>query len=215
MIKKNFKINSFRFKIAFYYLVASLIVIFIFSGVVYTVVAHIIVQQTVSKTEMAIKTSAESVGEILRYKKSLLEFYSSDKNLKAFALGEEGLQDIVLKQITTIAESDANILGVYVSLNNGVSLMSEENHFVNADSIITEIPCLTSERTASYVHSDQWIITLGIPILDESGIQAGVLGVDLDYCIFSHTFESLNLGGKDLIFIEDSKENLVFRSDKI
>ncbi|MGL5259373.1 MAG: cache domain-containing sensor histidine kinase [Lachnospiraceae bacterium] len=217
-MKNKLKIdtNSFRFKIAFYYLVASLSVILIFSCVIYTVVSYIIVKETVSKTEMALKSSSENIGELLRFKKSLLQLYSYDPTLQALSNGETQLQENVVKQLTTLAQSDVNILGVFVSLNDGFSLSSTHLPISSRSSTLsTQLPCITDERTGDYQHSDDWTITLAVPIKDESDTQLGLLGVDLDYCIFSHTLETLNLGGTDLIYIKDGKDDIIFRSDKI
>ncbi len=207
--------NSFRFKIACYYLTASLLAIMLLSGVIYMAASHIFVKETVSKTQMAIEVSANRIGELLHYKKSLLELYASNQTIQSFASGNEALREQIIDQIDAIQQSDAAIFGVFLSLDHGETLTSNQIPFWgNPQSIDLGTPCLTRERIKHYPHDDPWTVTLAVPILDENQNQLGILGLDLDYCLFSHTLKHLDLGENNLILMKDTDGTLVFDSSK-
>ena len=211
------KLNSFGFRISLYYLLAGLAVIALFSGVVYTVVSDIFVKEAVSKTQMAIETSADSIGEYVRHSKNLLQIYAKDPALLDYASGADSNRQAILDKISAIKVSDSHIFEVFVLPENGIPLASRENSNTPLlQDIDTDNPCLSSERAGEYAHADPWTVTIAVPMIAENGEKLGVLAMDLDYCLFMHTVSDVDMGKGGSIFIVDADADgtPVFHTDK-
>ena len=67
------RLKSLGFQIAAFYLIAGLLILSLFSVVVYFVVSDIFVKESIAKTEMAIEKTAADIGADIHLAKSLLQ----------------------------------------------------------------------------------------------------------------------------------------------
>lgn len=213
--KLKARIKSFGAQMALFYLAAGLAIIVLFSGIVYTVTSDIFIKEAVAKTQMAMESGANGIGDYIRSAKSLLQVYA--ENTQAIDFAKSGATDApqnVLDQMTAIRESNANVFEVFILLPNGNTITSRNgNTTSDFNDINTDAPCLTSERADNYTHNDPWSLTIGVPVASKSGEQYGVLGMDLDYCLFKRTVSGFDMGDKGNIAILNDAGELVFHTD--
>lgn len=210
------KMKSFGFQMAGFYLAAGLVIIVLFSGVVYTVTSEIFVKESVAKTEMAIESGAAGIGNYIRHTKSLLQIYAKDAVVVDFVSSStDKAPENISAQLTAIKETDADILEVFILRSDGEAIGSVEQKLVGTfNDIRSNSLCISSERAESYGHNDPWTVTIAVPIVDIEGKERGKLGMDLDYCLFMHALSGFNMGNQGNISIIDSNGMLVFHTDK-
>lgn len=209
------KLKSFRFQIALYYLLAGLVLIGLFGGVIYQRVSDIFVKEAVSKTQMAIETSADRTGDYIRHTKSVLQIYAKDPALLAYASNADVKEQEILDKISAIKSSDSHIFEVFVMPKHGKPLASKESPTMpRPEDITPDGLCLSSERASEYPHADLWTVTISVPIVDINNEKLGMLAMDLDYCLFTHTLSDLDMGTNGNIFIVNDTNELIFHTNE-
>lgn len=215
-LKLREKINNFGFQMAFFYLAAGLAVIALFSGVVYTVVSDIFVKEAVSKTQMAIETSADSIGDYISNYQRLLAFYSNNPSFLEFSDGTEKSETQILHQLIAIKESDSHVFEVFVVLLNGKTIATRKlPNKVDLQQLKADFPCLSNERIDAYGHFEPWTVTISQPIQTQSGEKLGVIVMDLDYCLFSQKLSKIDMGKNGNIAIMSANDELIFHTNQL
>lgn len=213
---KKGRAKSFGLFVSFYCMLAGTVVIMLFSGVVYTVVSKLFINEAVSRAQIAIETSTGSIEEYIRHMKSLLGIFAKDGEFLSYLEGDQAQKSQVLDRLRAIRQSDDKIFEVFLVPENDEPISGGEHNLTGLrDFVEEENPCLSTVRVGEYAHNDPWILTIHEPVFGRNGDQLGVLVMDLDYCLFGHTVESLDMGERGAILIQNGAGELIYHTDPI
>jgi two-component system sensor histidine kinase YesM len=213
--KRRFR--SFGFQVAAFYLLAGLLILSLFGGVIYFVVSDIFVQESVAKAELAIEKSAAEIGADIRNAKSLLRLLSETPVFTDYAIsGSDAQKHNVMRLMNVIKEGDGYVFGIFAAFSDGriVGENADDTFISEADYetlLQNDMPFLSTARTDNYPHDDGCVITMGVPIESENGDSLGVLAMDLDYCMIHDVVFDMDFGGT--IYIIDKSEQIIFQTD--
>ncbi len=120
--------------------------------------------------------------------------------------------DTTIKSIVIISK-DGKVFSNEAGLNMNMSEdMMKEEWYVNA--IHSDMPRLTSARMQSFsMNKDSWVISISEEIVDEKGINIGVVVLDIPYTTIESYLMNLHLGEKGNVFILNSSNEVVFHQD--
>ena len=212
--QKRFK--SLGFRMAAFYLIAGLLILSLFGGVVYIVVSDIFVRESVAKTEMAIEKTAADIGAEIHQAKSLLRLVSATSAFTDYAaFGSDEQKQGVMRLMEAIKENDSYVFEVFaafadgrvISGNNGATLLDDAEY---ETLLKNNMPFLSVARSGSYAHDDGCVVTMGIPVQAETGESLGVLALDMDYCMFRDTIARIDFAGT--IYITDEAGGVIFQT---
>ena len=209
------RLKSFGFQIAAFNMIAVLVTLLLFGGVVYAVVSDILVQESIAKTEMAIEKTATEIGADIRHAKSLLQLVTTTSAFSDFAdMDSEAAAQNLMRLLKEITDSDAYVFGVFAAFADGRIVSENEKTAIDAAEydmlLMYDMPFLTTLRSANYAHDDGCMITLGLPIAGAGGTAEGVLAMDLDYCMIGNTVSQPEIGGA--VAITDSTGAVIFET---
>lgn len=211
------RFHSLGFRLAFFYLIASLLLLSLFGGVIYYVVSDIFVKESIAKTEMAIEKTAQDIGADLHSAKNLLRLINATAAFSDYAAGggDEQKQQ-ALRLIAAVKESDHYVFDVFAAFADGrvLGLQADDLRLDETayQALLKNLmPFISAERSKRYAHDDGCVITMGIPVTAGSGKTLGVLAVDMDYCMLRKKIAGINFEGD--IYITDQKGGMIFNGD--
>jgi two-component system sensor histidine kinase YesM len=203
------RLKSFGFQIAAFYLIAGVLILSLFGGVVYFVVSGIFVQESVAKAELAIEKSAAEIGADISHAKSLLRLLAAAPAFAEYAASGPDAQNAdVTGLMTAVQEDNGYVFGVFAAFADG-RIIGEHAGMTHIDAdeydalLQNDMPFLSTARAGNYSHDDGCVITLGVPI--------GVLAMDLDYCMIHDIVSDMDFGGT--IYITDKSGEVIFQTD--
>ncbi len=210
------RMRSFGFQIAAFSLIAGLLLLSLFGGVVYFVVSDMFVRESIAKKDMAIGKIAADIGADIHHAKSLLKLVNASTAFNDYAVtGADGQKQSVMRLMDAIEENDSYVFAVFaafadgrvVGISNASAPLDEkefEAHLKN------NMPFLSAARSKNYAHDDGCVVTMGIPVTAETGESLGVLAMDLDYCMFGDTIAGIDFGGS--IHITGEAGEVIFQT---
>lgn len=210
------RFKSFGFQIAAFYLIAGLFVLSLFGGVVFFVVSTVIVQQSISKTELEIEKSATEIASDIRQARTLLRFLSATPVFTDYAAtGSEAQKQLVTRLMASAIENEPYIFGIFAAFADGRVVGGNNNVVLidNADYetlLQNDMPFLSTARSDHYAHNDGCVVTLGIPVESKTNAILGVLVMDLDYCMVQNTVFNIDFEGE--IYIVDNAGQIIFQT---
>ena len=210
------RLKSLGFQIAAFYLIAGLLILSLFSVVVYFVVSDIFVKESIAKTEMAIEKTAADIGADIHLAKSLLQLIHATSIFTDYAsFGSDDQKQSVMKLMDAIKENDSYVFNVFAAFadgriidGNNSSAYLEDGEF---DTLLkNDMPFLSVSRSGAYSHDDGCVVTMGIPVKTQEGESLGVLALDMDYCMFRDTIAEIDFAGN--IYITDEAGEVIFHA---
>lgn len=217
-------------RISIFYLVVSMTIILVFSGVIYYMASNILVNEAVSKTSIAVQKSSDNIEAYIDRVKGVLQIFSENPMLQRYLsseneVGSEKDSDSLARQVDSIKRSDDHIESIIAVARNGKILSNEkkvdmslskdmmnESWYINA--INNDMPTLTSARMQSFAEAkDNWVISMSTEIKSPEGENLGVLLIDMKYCVIEDYIQDLDLGENGYIFIMNEKKELVYHKD--
>ena len=209
------RLKSFGFQITAFNIIAGLIIVSLFGAVVYVVVSDIFVKENIQKTDMAIEKTAVEIGADIRHAKSLLRLLTTTPAFMDYAEASGGDEAAILRLMNAITDSDSYVFGVFAAFADGRVVSEAPAQIDDEDYQILltyDMPFLTTTRNGSYAHDDGCVITMGIPIMLDSGDIPGVLALDLDYCMIGNAVNALRLDGS--LTITDPEGTVIYQTDE-
>lgn len=209
------RLKSLWIQITAFNLVAGLLIVSLFSAVVYVVVSDIFVKESVQKTEMAIQKTAVEIGADIHHFKSLLTLLAATPAFMDYAQTGNG-EETVVHLMNAVTDNDHYIFGVFAAFADGRVISENPSIFSDGEDYRTllanDMPFLTTARSGIYAHDDGCVITMGVPIELADGSIPGVLALDMDYCMVGDAVDAVEIGGA--ITITDRDGTVIFQTDE-
>lgn len=223
MTKLKIFFSRIKVQMTSYYLLVSLLMILIMSGVYYYSTSTIILQDTLDQTIYAVEQSSTDLQTYLSKMKATASYLATNDDVIRYLKKENTPAGKVIEQALltdssiasiVIVSKDGQVLSNEASLNMTVSDdMMKESWYENAVKN-PGMPALTSARLQEFtMDKDTWVIALSQEIIDESGANLGVVLLDLKYEVIEGYLDHLPLGDNGFAFIMDDMAHVVYHPD--
>jgi len=207
-----------------YYLLVSLLVILMMSGIFYFSTSRLVLTDTFEQTTYAVEKSSQDLMSYISRMKSIAVYLSENKAiLDYFKNGNETSSNSVIDQSL---KTEPSILSIVIVGKEGKILSNEKDlEMAVSDDMMEEswyknaidnqkMPALSSARQQAFtMDKDTWVISLSQEILDASGENLGVVLLDLKYNVIEEYLDHLPLGEEGFAFIMDENKQVVYHPD--
>ncbi len=223
--------NGIRTQIVLFYMVASIVTIFLIGFILYYSISNVVLNETLESTRMAVDKSGTYIESYVDKVKDMTYVIAKNPSTISYLsreVGNEYDRTNILKMIDATIESDDFIQSIIIVgkkgqlLSNEASLdmsmsggdMMKEAWYVNAIHTGGAMPVLTSARMQKFnMDKDQWVISLSRELVDENGDNIGVMVLDLKYSAIEDYLEDLDLGHDGYAFILNKHGEVVYHHD--
>lgn len=192
-------------------------------GVVYYQTTTTAIRQTTEQqTRETIQQSGQFVAAYIQRLKETTNTLAHQESLKRYAKGETAQQAAVESLLTTILETDRDLVAaVFVTKNGDVITTDSTIAMQTSSDMMAErwyqeaidqgaMPVLTPARMGTGAGTDDWVISITQEVVDEQGANLGVLRLDIAYQTLAHYLDSLHLGEKGFTFIVTNQHEFVY-----
>lgn len=224
--KRKPLLNRFAVQLPLLFFAAGLAVILIFCGVIYFAVSSVLLGETIDHTQSMLDMSSVNISTYIDRLWSESSIFAGDPDLKAYLSSEDSKQGGQLeRRIALMLENDPYIKSVVAVSKDGRIVSNETNLDMSVsedmmqekwytDALHASMPVLTGARMQSFsADKDNWVISVSTEVTDESGENAGVLVVDMDYGVLEGLLQSLNLGHEGYVFLLNEENEPVYHKD--
>ncbi|MCH4886737.1 sensor histidine kinase [Acidaminobacter sp. JC074] len=206
-----------------YYLLVSLLMILIMSGVFFFSTSQLILSDTFDQTTYAVEKSSQDLMSYISRMKTTAVYISENESVLDYLSGQTHHAGEVIDQALN---TEPSILSIVIVGKEGKVLSNEKNlGMAVSDDMMKEswyisaidnqkMPALSSARQQDFtMDKDTWVISLSQEILDPDGKNLGVLLLDLKYNVIEEYLDHLPLGEEGFAFIMDDSGQVVYHQD--
>lgn len=224
--KHKLLLNRFAVQIPLLFFIAGFSVILIFCSVIYFTVSNVLLTENISHTKSMLNMSSINISTYIDRLWSESSLFASDPDLKAYLSNENSTAKTHLEQrINLMLKNDSCIKSIVAVSKDGRILSNEKNLDMSVsedmmqekwyvDAMHTDMPVLTGARMQSFsADKDNWVISVSTEVTDETGENAGVLVMDMNYSVIEELLQSLDLGQEGLVFLLNEDEEPVYHKD--
>lgn len=224
--KHKLLLNRFAVQIPLLFFIAGFSVILIFCSVIYFTVSNVLLTENISHTKSMLNMSSINISTYIDRLWSESSLFASDPDLKAYLSNENSTAKTHLEQrINLMLKNDSCIKSIVAVSKDGRILSNEKNLDMSVsedmmqekwyvDAMHTDMPVLTGARMQSFsADKDNWVISVSTEVTDETGENAGVLVMDMNYSVIEELLQSLDLGQEGLVFLLNKDEEPVYHKD--
>lgn len=221
--------KKLRVQIAFHYILASGLTLFLMAGILYASISSILLSEAAKSTKSSVNQSGmyldlyidrlNAVSSLLAENPQLIRYLSDSSRPAA-------LKNDLLETIDTTLASDKFIKSIIIVSKDGQVLSNESGLTMSKSTNMMQETWyrsaimnggqafLTSARMQDFtMDKDTWVISISREITDVAGENRGVLLIDLDYEVIEDYLADLDLGKEGFSFILNDNQEVVYHAD--
>lgn len=224
---KNKTFRLLKVQISLYFVSASLVLIGLLGGILYSSISGIILQNELNSTISAVQRSGNYIEVYIDKLKALARIIADSPDTRSYLTNPDpGTRSRVMSLIGTTLATDPSLVSVVLVSKDGDVLSNEKalDMTISADMMNEPwyaaalsgagMPVLTSARLQSFtMEQSTWVISVSQEITDSDGSNAGVLLLDIRYQVIEDYLSGLNLGKKGFAFILDAGGGVVYHPE--
>lgn len=226
-MKKSW-MNGLKFQITAFYIVASLMTVLLIGFILYYSVSNVVLRETLNSTEMAVEKSGTFIESYIDKIKDNSLLIAKHPSTVRYLSSENNSDDIdnIKAMIDQSLEADPYIASVIIVGKSGQLISNETSLDMSmSDDMMKEpwyvnvvegdgMPALTSARMQKFsMDKDEWVISLSRQILNDQGMNIGVMVVDFKYQVIEDYLNALDLGQEGYAYILNSVDGVVYHED--
>lgn len=211
-------------------LAAGLLAVLLVGFILYYSMSHIVLQQSIKSTEMAIGKSGDYIDLYIERLKAITKMIAEDSRTIFYLEGKRDTalcsQNDMMDMIRTTINTDPYIKSIIIVGKNGEVISNEEalsmtmsSDMMNEEWYVEAIhsgsmPHLTSARMQKFsMDKEEWVISMSREITNNEGENIGVMVLDVHYKVIEDYLDSLDLGSKGCAFILNDSGQVVYHKN--
>ncbi len=211
-------------------LVAGLLAVLLVGFILFYSMSHIVLQQSIKSTEMAIGKSGDYIDLYIERLKAVTKMISEDSRTIFYLEGKRDTalcsENDMMDMIRTTINTDPYIKSIIIVGKNGEVIsnekalsmsmsrdMMDEEWYVEAINS-GNMPHLTSARMQKFsMDKEEWVISMSREITNDQGENLGVMVLDVHYQVIEDYLDSLDLGSTGCAFILNNNGQVVYHKN--
>lgn len=229
-MKRPHFFKKIQIQISMNALVAGLLAVLLVGFILFYSMSHIVLQQSIKSTEMAIGKSGDYIDLYIERLKAVTKMISEDSRTIFYLEGKRDTalcsQNDMMNMIRTTINTDPYIKSIIIVGKNGEVIsnekalsmsmsrdMMDEEWYVEAINS-GSMPHLTSARMQKFsMDKEEWVISMSREITNDQGENLGVMVLDVHYQVIEDYLDSLDLGSTGCAFILNDNGEVVYHKN--
>lgn len=226
-LRKHQGFRRLKVQISFYFIGASLFLILLLGGILYSGLSGMILANELKNTISGVQRSGNYIEVYIEKLKALSRIIGENPDtLLYLSTLDPHARNRVASLIDTSLATDSALVSVVLVSKDGDVLSNEKSLDMTVSSDMMHeawyvaalnssgMPVLTSARQQTFsMEKSNWVISVSQEIKDANGDNAGVLLMDIRYQVIEDYLSGLNLGKKGFAFILDNAGGVVYHPE--